>query len=341
MLLLASISDIIRVVTGSAGAIDVLADYSDIDQSTPSAPPTFGRVNLASITTAATTVAVTSPGTATVRRTVKLLSIRNTHATVSNAVTVTRFDGTLATSMLSYVLAPGDALTYNDQGWSYIPANAAFAMSGRFLGVTLLTAGNFTASALTSTVRIRGVGGGGAGGGCTSVAAAAGAAGGGGGGQYVEKSVAVIPGTVYALTYGAAGAGAAGLAGGNGGNSTAVIAGTTYTAGGGNGAVACVSAGAAAVAAGAIGGSAGATGDVLINGRPGQAGILLAVTPVGAGGAGGSGPFGTGGANLVAAGTGNAASGFGTGGGGSVTGASVATAGGAGTAGCWIVEEYS
>ena len=84
MLLLASTSDIIRVVTDAAVTVDVHASF--VDNDTAINPL---RTNTA-ISTATTTTVVASPGSG-VERNVKLLSIRNEHASSQVEVTVEHY----------------------------------------------------------------------------------------------------------------------------------------------------------------------------------------------------------------------------------------------------------
>jgi hypothetical protein len=107
MLLLVSTSDKIRLTTGSAGDVDVHASYVDNNAGTI----TPGRLNTGAIATATTTDIVAAPAASTIRN-VKTLHIRNTHATVSNTVTVIHTDGTTAVELHKCTLQPGDALEY-------------------------------------------------------------------------------------------------------------------------------------------------------------------------------------------------------------------------------------
>ena len=109
MLILASTSDKIQLVTSVAGDIDVHASWVDKDGETTFTP---GRTNTI-ITTAATTDIVAAP-TGTIKRNVQTLSVRNVHATLSNTVTVIHTDGTNAVELESTTLAPGQRLTYDD-----------------------------------------------------------------------------------------------------------------------------------------------------------------------------------------------------------------------------------
>lgn len=233
--------------------------------------------------------------------------------------------------------ALADGIEYNGDAIDTEAARAiaaeALLQPGRYLGTTLLTSAsaNFTTTASTRKIKIRGVGPGGPGGGCTSVGSAAGAGGGGGAGGYAEKTFTVTPSTAYAYTCGQT----------VGVNSTFIVGATTVTASaGGAGNTATSSANVTTTLGGTPGG--GTNGDVNAQGEFGHAGfVTLVATPVGVGGQGGSGPFGSGGVHKLSAGDGNAATGYGAGGGGALTGASAARTGGALAPGCWVVEEFT
>lgn len=108
MLLLASTSDLLRVVTSAAVSTDVHASWLDLNAGTV----TPGRTNTL-ITTATTTSVVASPGSG-VYRTVKTLCVRNKHATTAQTATVVHTDGTNAVELVSVVLSAGDALHYDE-----------------------------------------------------------------------------------------------------------------------------------------------------------------------------------------------------------------------------------
>ena len=108
MLLLASTSDLLRVVTSSAATTDVHASFVDVNGSTV----TPGRTNTL-ISTATTTTVVGSPGASTYR-TVKTLTIRNRHASTAQDVTVLHSDGTNIPELIKATLSAGDALHYDE-----------------------------------------------------------------------------------------------------------------------------------------------------------------------------------------------------------------------------------
>jgi hypothetical protein len=111
MLLLTSVSDLVQVVTGSAGTILVHASW--IDNASGTITP--GRTNTAAISTSATTTVVAAPAGST-QRNVKFLSVNNTHATVSNAVIIQHTDGTTVTQIWDGVLLPGEQVHFDDTG---------------------------------------------------------------------------------------------------------------------------------------------------------------------------------------------------------------------------------
>jgi hypothetical protein len=114
MLLLTSVSDIIRVVTGSAADVDVHADWVD----NASGVITPERKNTAPITTAATTTVVPAPAAST-QRNVKSIYIHNTSATVTTTVTVQHFDGTNNVDLVNCTLLPDEHLNLDENGTWY------------------------------------------------------------------------------------------------------------------------------------------------------------------------------------------------------------------------------
>jgi hypothetical protein len=107
MLLLASTSDKIRLITSATANIDVHASYVDgIASITP------GRLNT-TISTATTTDIVGSPGSG-VFRTVKAIVCRNRHASTNNTLTLVHTDGTNAMELIKVTLAAGETLYYEE-----------------------------------------------------------------------------------------------------------------------------------------------------------------------------------------------------------------------------------
>lgn len=115
MLLLTSTGDLLRVVTTQAVTTHVHVSFVDIDTSTSAVTP--GRTNT-NITTATTKTITASPGSGVVR-TVKSVSIANTHASTTQGVTVLHTDGTTAVDLLDVQLSPGASLQYDEHhGWT-------------------------------------------------------------------------------------------------------------------------------------------------------------------------------------------------------------------------------
>lgn len=111
MLLLASTSDLLRVITSAAIAVDVHASWVDLNGTTA----TPGRTNTL-ITTAATTTVVGSPAASTYR-TVKTLTLRNKGAS-ANTVTIQHSDGTNIPELVKVILGPEEQLHYQEEaGW--------------------------------------------------------------------------------------------------------------------------------------------------------------------------------------------------------------------------------
>jgi hypothetical protein len=128
MILLASTSDLLRVVTSSTSALDVHASWVDLNGTTV----TPGRTNTL-ISTATTTTIVASPAASTYR-TVKALTIRN-RGVATNVVTVLHSDGTNIPELIEATLAPDTSLQYHEAaGWwvtdtqgRMVTQNATFA----------------------------------------------------------------------------------------------------------------------------------------------------------------------------------------------------------------------
>lgn len=111
MLLLNSISDVIRVVTDSAAStIDCHASWMD----TNGTVVTPGRQNTI-ISTATTTTIVPSPGVG-VTRNLKGLYITNDSPGTSCNVSVDHFDGTNQVELIAFILLPGENLGYREDG---------------------------------------------------------------------------------------------------------------------------------------------------------------------------------------------------------------------------------
>lgn len=107
MIILASTSDKLQIVTGSAGSID--AHVSWLDNTSGALAVSRGN---AAITTATTTDIVASPASG-VQRNVRSLYIRNKGGG-SNAITVKHTDGTTAVELYKATLAADGQMQYND-----------------------------------------------------------------------------------------------------------------------------------------------------------------------------------------------------------------------------------
>jgi hypothetical protein len=116
MILLASTSDVLRLVTSSTAPIDVVAGFADL--ATAVAP---GQ-QCTAISTATTTTVVSAPSGSD-KRSVRFLTIRNTHATTANTITLQLYNGSTAYAIYTLVLAAGEALIYDEAaGFAYLSA---------------------------------------------------------------------------------------------------------------------------------------------------------------------------------------------------------------------------
>lgn len=128
MILLTSVSDVIRIITGSAVAAGIGVHASYVDNASGTITP--GRTN-SIITTAATTTVVGSPAAST-QRNLRTLTIENSSATTSTTVEVQHFDGTNAVGLMGVTLLPGENLNMDEHGaWHHRDANGAeYAYAG-------------------------------------------------------------------------------------------------------------------------------------------------------------------------------------------------------------------
>jgi len=121
LLLLTGTGDLVRVVTDASSDIEVHASWIDLNSGTV----TPGRTNTTSITSATTTTVVGSPASST-QRNVKLLNLRNNHASVSCNVQVNHSDGTLEHELYGCNLLIGETLTLDEEGrWHHYDVNGA------------------------------------------------------------------------------------------------------------------------------------------------------------------------------------------------------------------------
>lgn len=110
MLILASTSDKIQVITGAALAATVV-HASWVDNSSGTITP--GRTN-SSFSTAATNDAVAAPGASTYRN-IRFLSVRNTNSS-AQTITVQHTDGTTAVILWYGVLAQNESVAFDESG---------------------------------------------------------------------------------------------------------------------------------------------------------------------------------------------------------------------------------
>lgn len=345
------------MITGSSGDIDVAISYVDF----VSGAATPGSTATANVTTATTTPLVA--GISTGVRNIKLLSIRNSHASTSNSIEVTMTDGSTAITIYKITLLAGEQIVYGDNGWVKLSAGGLpqGASSGGPVDIQTFTSNGtwtkptgFTPSVVF--VKMWGAGGGGGAGASLATATIAKGGAGGGGGAFVREAYLAsdLPSTVSVTvgTGGSAGTpGAAGAAGGAGGIGGSTSFGTYATAyGGGGGAGGAISGAASGGGGGGGTGSAGTSGTTAVGqgGNPGVNGAK-GVTGVG-GGTGSDGPItvvtthnaefgGGGGGGSTATPTSCVGGGslFGGGGGGTGGHHNATPAIVAGTAGAWAV----
>lgn len=111
MLLLDTTSDVLRLVTSGTPGIDVFGCAVDMNPSNSDRPVPVNQAT--AIASAATTTIFSAPASG-VYRTVKVLTIRNKHATTSNTVTVEFYNGTTAYELVKAVLPAGFTLHYHE-----------------------------------------------------------------------------------------------------------------------------------------------------------------------------------------------------------------------------------
>jgi hypothetical protein len=108
MLLLASTTDKIQVITTAAGQVDVHASWVDLSGTTITAGRTNTRIG-----TATTTDVVAAPAASTTRN-VKQLKVGNNSASVTNTVTLQHTDGTNVIVIEQVTLAPLERIGYEE-----------------------------------------------------------------------------------------------------------------------------------------------------------------------------------------------------------------------------------
>jgi hypothetical protein len=195
MLLLTSTSDLLKLVTSAAGDIEVHASWVD----NASGTITPGRTNTASITTATTTTIVAAPGAST-QRNVKLLTVTNHHASVTNVVEIYHTDGTNENELWKGTLLAGESALMTEAGDWIVYTSGGARKESSFVGpvdvqvFTATGAGTWTKPTsftpkVVEVVMWGGGGGGGGGGGCGMNPGLGGAGGAGG------------RGTIYVYTW--------------------------------------------------------------------------------------------------------------------------------------------
>ena len=102
-------TDSLTLGTATAGAIS--AHVSWVDQSGTTFTP--GRTNTASITSVATTTILAAPAASTLRN-AKFISLFNTHATLSNVLTLRHTDGTNPITILTINLAASESVSWTE-----------------------------------------------------------------------------------------------------------------------------------------------------------------------------------------------------------------------------------
>ena len=303
MLILASPSDVVQVVTGGAGLVDVHASWMD-NVSGAVAP---GRTNTAGIATATTTTVVPAP-VADVQRNVKTLHIRNNGAAQTVGVQIVDATGTV--KLWEQRLESGGTLQYIDEfGFTRTTAPVAPVVFQKFVPPNAAAA-TFTYTPTPGMLAciIEMVGGGGCGGDAAASPGNLLGGGGGGGGSYSRKyATAAEIGISKAIATGKGGTSIDGRTGGPGGDtwlgpSSANSTGALCLAHGGGGGGGTLNGDNTPVAG--FGGPPG-VGDITVQGESGEQGnyvLLIGGQVMGSGGRGGSSFFG-GGAPIPIVGT--------------------------------------
>jgi hypothetical protein len=227
MIYLASTSDKLQVITSSANPVHVHASYVDLSGSTV----TPSRANT-SISAAATTDVVASPGASTTRK-IKFLSLFNDHATAAQDITIRHTDGTTTADLWAASVPAQSGMIFDEKfGWRVMGAETP-------CDVQVFDAPGGTwvkpASAKTGLTLIRLWGAGGGGGGGASLATAVVAKGGAGGGGGLCLSVLVptqeLPATMRVII-GIGGPGGLGATAGGSGSAGSTGGASSVTADG-------------------------------------------------------------------------------------------------------------
>lgn len=155
----ASLADKLKLTTSAAGDVDTHVTYMDCDNSSPPVPDTPQNENH-TITTATTTDILAGIANASKRRTVQYVSIRNTHASVTNVVTVwlDAIDGN-DYELWKATLAPGDILTWSEGlGWFQYAATPAVPIGTNFASAAQGAGFSSDTYLNASAIRLDGIG---------------------------------------------------------------------------------------------------------------------------------------------------------------------------------------
>lgn len=119
MILLKATTETLQIVTSLTGALDYSISYADITTTTFTPSTSEGK-----ITTATSTTVLSAPAASTQRQ-VKLITISNVDASVSNTIIFNKLISATAYQIAPDVtLTPGETLQYIDgSGWTYYAAN--------------------------------------------------------------------------------------------------------------------------------------------------------------------------------------------------------------------------
>lgn len=148
MLLLASTSDLLRVVTSNASALDVQVSGMDMEPVSTDRPVGY-RLNTA-ISSVTTTTIAGSPG-AGVIRSIKTISLRNKGGS-TNVVTIIHTDGTTAVEVIEAVLAPDCSLHYHENASWWITDSQGRAVTSNVPNAGITVSGADTVTQLSGDV---------------------------------------------------------------------------------------------------------------------------------------------------------------------------------------------
>ncbi len=145
-------SAVLDVITSTAATINVHVDYMDLVDAATTGTPAPVNTNIASATT---TTIMTGVGTTTARRAL-FISFRNTHATLSDDLTLRHYDGTSVTSeIIKFTIAAGETRTFNGDSFSVpdvsrtyvLGSSSVFALTGDISNSTVTPAALTTMTA--------------------------------------------------------------------------------------------------------------------------------------------------------------------------------------------------